>query len=99
MNLNNIEQRLKNIELLLSSQKTILTFKEAAAYLGLSKSYLYKLTSAERISHYKPQGKLIYFKKNELDNWLLRNRNVTKKEIEKMALSFVTLNKKGATHE
>ena len=99
MNPKVFENRLKRIETLLTYQKTVLNFKEAALYTGLSQSYLYKLTSSRRIPCYKPLGKFLYFKKDELDNWLLRNRNVTKKEIEKMALSYVTLNKKGATHE
>lgn len=50
-----------------------LTFAEACAYTGFSKSYLYKLTSAGRIPHYKPEGKRLYFDKGELDKWLLRN--------------------------
>ncbi len=99
MNLKELEIRLIRIESLLTCQKMILNLKEAAFYIGLSQSYLYKLTSSRRIPCYKPLGKFLYFKKDELDNWLLRNRNVTKKEIEKTALSYVTLNKKGETHE
>lgn len=36
-----IDERLKNIESLLLSQKTVLNFDEVAAYTGLSKSYLH----------------------------------------------------------
>ena len=36
--------------------KEVLTTAEASAYLGLSESYLYKLTSSKRIPHYKPNG-------------------------------------------
>jgi excisionase family DNA binding protein len=68
-----LEQRLSNIEALLLSQKTVLNFDETANYTGLSKSYLYKLTSAAQIPHYKPQGKHIYFNKDEVDAWLQRN--------------------------
>lgn len=81
MEINNIEQRLENIENLLLSQKTVLTFEETAQYTGLSKSYLYKLTSGGGIPFYKPQGKHIFFNKEELDKWLLRNRNNTNDEI------------------
>ena len=56
-----IDERLKNIESLLSLQKTVLNFDEVAAYTGLSKSYLYKLTCSGGIPCYKPQGKHIYF--------------------------------------
>ncbi len=56
-------------------QKEILSFKEAVAYLDVSKSYLYKLTSTNKISFYKPNNKLIYFRRVDLDNWMLQNRN------------------------
>ncbi|MDR2886759.1 MAG: helix-turn-helix domain-containing protein, partial [Bacteroidales bacterium] len=37
---------------------------------NLSKNYLYKLTSGNLIHHYKPQGKMLYFEKEELEEWL-----------------------------
>ena len=50
------------------------TFEEASEYLQISKSYLYKLTSTKQILHYKPNGKLIYFIKDELDDWIMQNQ-------------------------
>ena len=41
--------------------KEVLTTAEASAYLGISESYIYKLTSLKQIPHYKPNGKLVYF--------------------------------------
>lgn len=95
MELKNIEQRLTNIETLLTSQKAVLTFEEASQYMGLSKSYLYKLTSTGGVPCYKPQGKMIYFDKKELETWLLRNRATTAEEIEEKASTYVALNKRG----
>ncbi|MBT3748038.1 MAG: helix-turn-helix domain-containing protein [Bacteroidetes bacterium] len=66
-----ILSRLNQIEKMLTSQKTVLSFSETADYTGLSKSYLYKLTSAGVIPHYKPTGKMLYFKKSEIDEWLV----------------------------
>lgn len=74
--------------------KEVLTAEEAANYLGVSKSYLYKLTMNRRIPHFKPEGKLVYFKREELDAWLCRNRVATNDELEAQAASFL-LNKKG----
>lgn len=54
--------------------KSILSQKEAAEYCDLSIDYLYQLTSKGQIPHYKPRGKKIYFKRVELDDWLLRNK-------------------------
>lgn len=70
------------------SNKTILTFDEGCRYCGISPSSMYKHTSANRIPHYKPEGKLIYFKREELDNWMLRNRNSSTNELEDLASSY-----------
>ena len=68
--------------------KKVLSFEEAAQFTGLSKSYLYKLTSQQRIPHYKPSGKLIYFERNELERWLMQNRVSTTDEIESKVQSY-----------
>jgi len=86
-----INDRLSHIEALLLSQKNVLTFDEVAEYTKLSKSYLYKLTSSGGIPCYKPNGKHIYFNKQEIDQWLLQNRKATTKEIDNQAATFVTL--------
>ena len=95
-NFQRIDERLSNIEALLLSQKTVLNFVEVAAYTGLSKSYLYKLTSTGGIPCYKPQGKQIYFNKQEIDQWLMQNRKATTEELESEASTIVTLKKGGA---
>jgi excisionase family DNA binding protein len=95
MDLNIIYDKLRNIESLMLSQKVVLNFNEVAAYTGLSKSYLYKLTSSAGIPCYKPQGKQIYFNKQEIDQWLLQNRKATNIELEHQASTFVTLKTNG----
>jgi excisionase family DNA binding protein len=92
-NLKSIDDRLRNIEALLLSQKTVLNFDEVAAYTGLSKSYLYKLTCSGGIPCYKPQGKHIYCNKQEIDQWLLQNRKAATRELDNEAATFVTLRK------
>ena len=89
--LQSIDDRLRNIETLLQSQKKVLNFEEVAAYSGLSKSYLYKLTSSGGIPCFKPQGKHIYFSKQEIDSWLMQNRKATTRDIDRKAATFVTL--------
>ncbi len=61
--------------------KEVLTSNEAAKYLGISKSYLYKLTMGQKIPHYKPMGKMCYFNRLELEKWLQGNRISTEEEI------------------
>ena len=48
----------------------IFDMNQAAEFIRLSKSYLYKLTSARKIPHFK-KGKKIYFKQEELEDWML----------------------------
>lgn len=65
-----IELRVSELENLVLHTKNVLSFEEASRFLNLSKSYLYKLTSGNLIPHYKPQGKMLYFEKTELEAWL-----------------------------
>ena len=88
------DERLKNIETLLSSQKNVLNLDEVCSLTGLSKSHLYKLTCSGRIPHYK-QAKHLYFDRVEVEQWLKSNRFKSSDEVEKEAASYVTLDKKG----
>ena len=85
-----IEQRLERIEqLTLLSAKDALTMDDAAAYTGLSKSYLYRLVCKKRIPYYKSAGgKQTYFKKSELCDWLLKHRVSTTEEVEQQAVAY-----------
>jgi len=90
--LQSIEIRQRNIENLLLSQKSVMSFDEMAIYSGLSKSYLYKMTCTGGVPCYKPNGKNIYFDRKEIDQWLLRNRKATNDEIESQASTYIVKN-------
>ena len=68
--------------------KEVLTSDEAAKYMGVSKSYLYKLTMRQQIPHYKPMGKMVYFNRLELEQWLQNNRVSTATEISQQATAY-----------
>lgn len=87
--LSTINDRLDLLTKEVLSSKTSMTAEEAAAYLGLKVSYLYKLTSTQEIPHYKPRGKMLYFKRDELDSWSLQNRIKTTEEISKEAANHL----------
>ena len=72
-------------------EKTILNFNELATYTGLSKSYLYKLSSAGKLPAYKPFGKCLFFEKASIDLWFLQNPIINNDELEKRASTIVTL--------
>ncbi len=68
--------------------KEVLTSDETARYMGVSKSYLYKLTMRKQIPHFKPMGKMCYFNRMELEQWLQSNRVATTTKIEQQAQAY-----------
>lgn len=84
-----IETRVAELESMVFISKNVLSFDEASRFLNLSKSYLYKLTSGNLIPHYKPQGKMLYFEKAELEAWLRKNPVKTQEQIEQQAQKYI----------
>lgn len=77
-----INERLKSIEGTLYTTKDILNMKEVCQYLDISQSLLYKLTCSGEIPHFKPRGKMIFFEKKELIEWIKKG-NLLSSEITK----------------
>lgn len=73
---------------IINCTKEVLTSAEAAKYMGISMSYLYKLTMRQQIPHYKPMGKMCYFNRLELEQWLQSNRVSTSTEISQQAQAY-----------
>ena len=73
---------------IINTSKEVLTSDEAARYMGVSKSYLYKLTMNKQIPHYKPLGKMCYFNRLELEQWLQEHRISTADEISQQAQTY-----------
>ncbi|MCL2008556.1 MAG: helix-turn-helix domain-containing protein [Treponema sp.] len=55
-------------------EKVVLTVDEAAQFLKLKKSYIYKLIGNKKIPFYRPGGRRIYFKPSDLEAYVFRNR-------------------------
>ena len=72
--------------LLLMNSKNVLTSTEVCMMYGISPDYLYHLTSDKLIPYYKPNGKKIYFLKEEIETWLLRNRQDTVDEMQQQVV-------------
>ncbi|AYN69070.1 DNA-binding protein [Euzebyella marina] len=72
-------------------EKNILNLKEACHYTGFSKSHLYKLTHYRKIIHYKPNGKNIFFKKSDLEAYMLRGKREAKPvlDMEEKAANYI----------
>ena len=88
-----LEMRVEELEQMLFLTKNVLSFDESSKFLNLSKSYLYKLTSGNLIPHYKPQGKMLYFEKVELEAWLRQNPIKAQAQIEQEAQKYILSNR------
>lgn len=84
-----INERLKSIEETLYTTKDILNMKEVCQYLDISQSLLYKLTCSGEIPHYKPRGKMIFFEKKELIEWIKKS-NLLSSEIIKSSSKTIS---------
>lgn len=77
----NIIYKLDELEKVIKKQiissKEFFTLEEASEYLQLSKSCLYKMTSKKQITFYNPGGKKIYFKKEDLLEWISKSINIS----------------------
>lgn len=78
--------------LTLIGSKTVLDFEETVLFTGLSKGHLYRLTSGRQIPFFRKNRKL-YFKKSELEAWMLETPVKTQKEIESEATTFIKTHK------
>lgn len=68
--------------------KEVLSFEEALRYTGMKKGALYKLTSERMIAHSKPNGKMIYFRRSDLDEWMMSNPMATETDLNTAALTY-----------
>ena len=74
---------LGEIKQLLAHQKKILTVEELAAYTGLSKSKIYKLTHLRLIPcGNNPHIRQKYFDKEVIDQWLLGHPELLDQNLE-----------------
>ena len=60
----------------------ILDLRQAAELLKLKPSYMYSLIHQNKIPHYKPNGKRVYFVKSELIKWIMGSKVSTVDELE-----------------
>ena len=73
--------------------KEVLTAEEVSLYTGLSKSYIYKLTMNRQIPHYKPTGKVVFFNRREIEEWLQTNKVKTEAELNEEANRYCRKNR------
>lgn len=69
--------------------KNVLDMDDVVALTGLQKSYIYKLTCRKEIPFYKPNGKLCYFDRKEIEEWQRKNRVLTNAEAGQQAANYI----------
>mgnify|MGYP006350250351 FL=1 len=80
-----IQTRVDSLEDILFQGKEVLSLEEAAKFMGIARSSLYKMTHQQAIPFYKPNGKLVFFEKSDLLAWIRQNRVSSMQEIGKEA--------------
>ncbi len=80
-------------KLLILGYKEALDVDDIMSMTGLSKSRIYALVNERQIPHYKSRGR-IYFKKSEIEEWMLQNRVPTQAEVNSQAETYTTINRR-----
>lgn len=60
-----------------------------AKFLGIKVSYLHKLMMRRVIPYYKPNGKLCFFDKAELEAWMKNVRVASQAELDQQAQKYI----------
>ena len=69
-----LQKRMDAVEDSLDNAKEVLSVEEAARFMDIARSSLYKMTSDRSIPFYRPNGKMIYFEKADILEWIRKNR-------------------------
>lgn len=76
-----LQERIDKLENICYAAKEVLNLEEAADFLGVAKSTLYKMTHLNQLPYFKPAGKLIFFEKKALLDWVRGARAMSEEEI------------------
>lgn len=83
-----IIHKLNRIEKHIFGLKAILNVEELSDYTGFKKSYIYKLVHTNSFPFSKPSGKILFFERKKIDEWLLKNSHKSNDEIQQEAIEF-----------
>ena len=89
-----ILEKLNRIEQHIFGLKPILNVDELTDYTGFRKSHIYKLVHKNLIPFSKPGGKILFFERKKIDEWLLQNSSKSSAEIKQEVIEFAFKNKK-----
>ena len=84
-----IKQEDNEVRVQKPEERKMLTVSEAAEYLRVKRSYIYKLTMRRAIPYYKPRGKVCYFDKEDLDAHFRQIRIAPQSEIDERVSAYM----------
>lgn len=87
-----LEKIIKHVRVLekhIYLQKEYLSVDEMTAYLCVSKSYIYELARNNQIPTYKPSHKTLFFRIEEVNNWISTHRSMSYDEIKRNGMKRV----------
>lgn len=77
------------VEALPREPKEMMTMAEAADFLGISENTMRRMCAEREITSYCPGGKIRYFKRKDLETWMMRGRTPSYRDIEDEAVTYV----------
>jgi excisionase family DNA binding protein len=83
------KQLIDIVKSMIEVEETPMTFLEAVQFMKVKSSTLYKLTHKKLIPYSKPGGKVLYFKKADLINWMNSNPVKTADQIDEEASNYL----------
>ena len=81
----NVKEKLGQADSRPMPKTDFMTVEQASKYLDVSRSGLYQTIHYGKIPFHKPNGKRVYFLKQDLDNWILAGKVKSEPELDKEA--------------
>ena len=75
-----LQKRVDSLEDILDNGKEVLTVEEAAKFMGMARSTLYKMTCDQSIPFYRPNGKQTFFR-GFAETVFIPRKRLTKKPV------------------
>ena len=91
--LDRIEKAIQNLNHIsdIPDVNQIMNISEVAKYIKVAKTSIYGMTHRNTIPHYK-NGKKLYFKKSDIDEWIFSKRIKTRNDIQEEAMEYIRKN-------
>ncbi len=91
--LNHLLAEVNELKENLAFNKTVFNVKDFSSYSGIKESFIYKIVGNQQINFSKPGGKMLFFTKEDVDAYLLKNPVRSTDSTKDLAIEFSLKNK------